>query len=205
MHDMTPVKDWFIQHISWRRFWLVGVFLIVCAGIFFGALIAYGNAYTARVLPGVFIGDMAIGGLDEAALRQYLESMYAKLSDQGIGVVVKGDSGQKRMTLYPAVLADEDVLEFFDDDIQKEVNYFLSYRKKGNILVRGYQTAYSRLIPTKTHLLLFSRLTLFRIPWLPRRSGTCLIRANSSYRPAGHGHRSNSLLFCLRLPCKRDR
>ncbi|HAZ28696.1 MAG TPA: hypothetical protein DCY48_02890 [Candidatus Magasanikbacteria bacterium] len=152
MHDMTPVKDWFIQHISWRRFWLVGVFLIVCAGIFFGALIAYGNAYTARVLPGVFIGDMAIGGLDEAALRQYLESMYAKLSDQGIGVVVKGDSGQKRMTLYPAVLADEDVLEFFDDDIQKEVNYFLSYRKKGNILVRGYQTAYSRLIPTKTHL-----------------------------------------------------
>jgi vancomycin resistance protein YoaR len=66
--------------------------LILVAGVGGGALYAYGQQYTGRILPGVRVGDVDLSGQSAAGARSTLESAYASL---GAGrVLVSGPDGE---------------------------------------------------------------------------------------------------------------
>ncbi len=68
---------------------VLGVALV--AGVGGGALYAYGQQYTGRILPGVHVGDVDLSGLAPSAGREALTSAYASL---GAGhVLVPGPDG----------------------------------------------------------------------------------------------------------------
>jgi vancomycin resistance protein YoaR len=68
---------------------LLGIALVGTAGG--GALYAYGQQYTGRVLPGVHVGDVDLSGLAPDTARAALEEAYASLS--GGRIVVAGPDG----------------------------------------------------------------------------------------------------------------
>ena len=68
---------------------LLGVTLVVGAGG--GALYAYGQQYTGRILPGVRVGEVDLSGLTPDAARSALADAYAPLG--GGHVVVAGPDG----------------------------------------------------------------------------------------------------------------
>jgi len=68
---------------------LLGIVLV--AGVGGGALYAYGQQYTGRVLPGVRVGDVDLSGQSASAARATLERAYASL---GAGrIIVTGPAG----------------------------------------------------------------------------------------------------------------
>src|SRR4051812_30821013 len=79
------------SHRLWKRFFLaflLGLLAVLAIGV--GALYAYDQQYTGRILPGVSIGSVNLSGLteDEAAAR--LHAAYDRLADGRI-ILVAGD------------------------------------------------------------------------------------------------------------------
>ncbi len=69
---------------------VLGMVLVVAAGG--GALYAYGQQYTGRILPGVHVGTLDVSGLAPAAARDALAAAYSTL---GAGrIVLAGPTGE---------------------------------------------------------------------------------------------------------------
>jgi vancomycin resistance protein YoaR len=66
---------------------LVGVLVAMVVGT--GAIYAYDRQYDGRVLPGVHVGDVDLGGLDRDEAIAALESAYAPLGE-GVAVIEAG-------------------------------------------------------------------------------------------------------------------
>jgi vancomycin resistance protein YoaR len=69
---------------------LLGLLLVAVLGV--GALYAYGQHYSGRILPGVHIGAVDLSGMDAPAARRALADAYGSL-DAG-RVVISGPEGQ---------------------------------------------------------------------------------------------------------------
>jgi vancomycin resistance protein YoaR len=69
---------------------LLGLLLVAVLGV--GALYAYGQHYSGRILPGVHIGAVDLSGMDATAARRALADAYRSL-DTG-RVVISGPEGQ---------------------------------------------------------------------------------------------------------------
>ena len=65
-----------IMRFSWQRVGFVSLALVAAAGIFISALAVLGQAYKDRVLPGISLGQVGIGGLRTAELKNYLQSKF---------------------------------------------------------------------------------------------------------------------------------
>jgi vancomycin resistance protein YoaR len=65
---------------------------ILVAGVGTGALYAYGQQYTGKVLPGVSVGGVDLSGLSPELARRALQDAYASL--EGGRVVVAGPDGE---------------------------------------------------------------------------------------------------------------
>lgn len=69
---------------------LVGT--VLAAGVGTGALYAYGQQYTGKVLPGVRVGSVDLSGLPPAAARQAIDAAYGSL---GAGqILLNGPDGE---------------------------------------------------------------------------------------------------------------
>ena len=73
---------------------LIGLILTTTIGV--GALYAYDQQQVGRVLPGVSIGGVDVGGLDPTSASERLQAEYASLGEGEI--VINGPAGAHRIT-----------------------------------------------------------------------------------------------------------
>jgi len=137
---------------SWRRVWLSLIVVIVIVGILLVGFIAYAKSYDERVLPGLNIAEVPIGGMDQVELRDYLEKMEDKLVNEGLRFTYEIDGGEETLIIYPVLVSESNSIELIQLDIEAELEKLLGYNKSGNILSRGWQAVSTRL--TKPHLVL---------------------------------------------------
>jgi len=137
--------------ISWGRIWTVvavlAVLLIATAiGVF-----TYTQSYNNRVLPGVQLAGVPIGGMRAGELRTFINESVDKLISEGwkfeFSLHGTGDS----FILSPIVVTDGETIELASVDVDAEVDTILSYGKGGDILSRMQAVLRSRVTkPTVT-------------------------------------------------------
>ncbi|MFA7245475.1 MAG: VanW family protein [Candidatus Magasanikbacteria bacterium] len=123
-----------LVNFSWKRVWLIITIFVVMVGVFFVASFVYVDSYKEKVLPGVYLGGIHIGGMDKENLTTYIQSMNTKLLNKGILFNFSFEGEEKKFTVYPSVLAKEETRDLIDLDIQKEVDSLIYYRKNDNFL-----------------------------------------------------------------------
>lgn len=125
--------DFKLIRFSWKRVFLFLSFFVLFLGLVFSILFFYSNSFKDRVLPGIYLGDIYIGGMDRAELTDYIQKMENKLCDQGIKLHFMLNDQEEKLFLYPNISTENFTENLITVDIRKEVDYFLSFRKTENI------------------------------------------------------------------------
>ena len=123
-----------LANFSWRRVWIVVIVFVVLVSICFVGTLVYAHNYKDKVLPGVYLGGVHIGGMDQSSLASYLQNMNNKLLDDGIHFSFVLDGNDKDFVIFPTVSGEDISRELVRVDIEKEVKSILNYRKNNNIL-----------------------------------------------------------------------
>lgn len=135
---------------SWRRVWFVVAVFFIIVAVFFIALFAHAQVYKNKVLPGVMIGNVVIGGMDSNELTGFLQTMNDKFFAEGIIFSFELKDEKDSLIVYPIVAEDGVVSELMRIDIEKEVRRLVDYGKDEGFFVRLFKTIFSRF--QKTHL-----------------------------------------------------
>ena len=128
-----------------RKIWVWVVLVFVLLGIVSVGIVAYASTYENRVLPGVHIGSIMVGGMERAELTEYLHTMQDKLSKEGISFSFDAEGKNNEFTIYPGIIEDENIVDLVYIDIDNEVERLLTYQKEGNPLTRALSTGFSRV------------------------------------------------------------
>ena len=116
----------------WIILTLGGVFL---CGAFF-TLVSYAHSAEDRTLPGLFIGDIAVGNLTHDELKTFLTTRSSKLSTDGIHFDLKLDGQSHEFILVPETVTDADVVQYITVDADKETDRIFSLGKNGNTFTK---------------------------------------------------------------------
>ncbi len=127
-------------HFSWQHVWVIFLIIFLLFGIGFVGLVAYANSFTNRVLPGVHLGDMLVGGMEQASLQNFLDGMEKKLINQGITFEYTDATTSKQFVLYPSIVMNDTVVDWLSDDTSKEAAYLVHFQK-GNTIFSEAMTA----------------------------------------------------------------
>src|SRR3989344_8030088 len=104
---------------SWRRILVIIIFVafftILLAGTF-----AYTHNYKDKVLPGVYLGGVNIGGMDKVSLSSYLKNMNSKLLNEGIHFSFSLENENKDFILNPTVLSGDNARDLIQLNIDDE-------------------------------------------------------------------------------------
>jgi len=143
-----------VKGISWRRVWVWTIPFVVLAGILLMGFVSYASSYTERVLPGVHIGDVNLGGMSRDEVRAFLELMNEKLIDAGITLTFAVDGNTQRVHIDPTLVSADNFIELIRMDVERETDRMITYQKEGNVLVRGWSAVLVRIV--RPHLELMS-------------------------------------------------
>ena len=143
-----------VRSISWGRIWVWVLSFVVLLGLGLGGMISYASSYETRVLPGVNVGSVSIGGMDREALTTFFREMNNKLVDAGIVLSFSDEDTTERVHIETSVVSEDAFFELIHMNVDQEVEHFLSYQKEGNLLVRGWAAMLARV--SKPHLELTS-------------------------------------------------
>src|SRR5690606_17424729 len=121
-------------------------------GMCVGVLVSYASSYEDKVLPGVSIGEVEIGGMERAALATFLQEMKDKLVDAGITLTFEDETGPRTVWIESSIVSEDFVIELIHTDVEKEVDTLVSYHKDGNMLVRGWSALLVRLTNPRLEL-----------------------------------------------------
>ncbi len=127
-----------VRSLSWGRIWVVVVLFVVILGIVLGGMISYAVSYEERVLPGVSIGNINVGGLDREELTTFFREMNEKLVDAGIVLSFDNNGTPQRVSIESSIVSEDAFFELIHMNVEQEVEYFLTYQKTGNVFVRGW-------------------------------------------------------------------
>ena len=128
---------------SWRRIWIVVITVGIVLGVVLTGFVAYAKTYSQKVLPGVHVGGIPVGGLAEDEVRGVLQQMTDKLIAEGITFTF--DGGLEDLVLYPILVSESNSLELVEIDLDAEVESLLVYRKGGDIFSQGVAAIATRL------------------------------------------------------------
>ena len=117
------LKGFFSEHIktihfSWRRVWIIVVAVVVFVSIFLVGALVYARTYSDRVLPGVYLGDIHVGGMERQELTEYLQNMQTKLMDEGIHFTFQVDGHTKDFTISPQKVSEDAAVDLINFDIE---------------------------------------------------------------------------------------
>jgi vancomycin resistance protein YoaR len=143
-----------VKRVPWRRVWVWIIPCLIVLGIAFMGFVSYASSYTERVLPGVYVGDVNIGGMSRDDVRVFLESMNDKLIDAGVTLVFSVDGGDQRVHIDPTRVSADNFIELIRMDVERETDRMIAYKKEGNVLVRGWSAVLVRIV--RPHLELMS-------------------------------------------------
>lgn len=122
-----------IKNVSWRRIWIVVIVFVSIVSIFLVGTLVYAQNYKDKVLPGVYLGGVHIGGMDKVALTSYLQDMNNKLLDTGIHFKFTLDGKNHEFVVSPTVIREDGAQDLIRFDIGKETDAILNFRKNQNI------------------------------------------------------------------------
>ncbi len=137
---------------NWRFFWILSLLSIVLLGIFFVSIISYGFSYKYRVLPGISIGSVPIGGMEESEIKVFLDSMSDKLINDGIKFSYEINGSSEQLVIYPMVGTGDNSIELAYLDVDKEVDRLMGLGKRGGILGLSLMSLKLRIYPTSIYL-----------------------------------------------------
>ncbi len=109
------------------------IVVILVAGIGSG-LFVYAESFRGRILPGVFVGTVPVGGLDAATAKRRLASRLTAMSDTGIQVSLEGAPTQSTFTIDPTITTDEAKIDLLTVDLDQTVAHLLQYGRSRFIL-----------------------------------------------------------------------
>ncbi|PIY93503.1 MAG: hypothetical protein COY69_01375, partial [Candidatus Magasanikbacteria bacterium CG_4_10_14_0_8_um_filter_32_14] len=119
---------------SWRRILVIVIIFVVSFSILLAGTFAYTHNYKDKVLPGVYLGGVHIGGMDKTTLSSYLKNMNSKLLNEGIHFSFLLENENKDFILNPTVLSGDNARDLIQLNIDDEVNNLIAYRKNNNFL-----------------------------------------------------------------------
>ncbi len=146
--DIDNIKDTVstnLTAIAWSHIWVWVVLFAVLGGIALTSLIAYASSYEHKVLYGVSVGSVHVGGMEREDLRIFLEDMNTKLLDAGITLTFEDQGKTQYVRIDPAIRSEDFFVELIRMDIDQEVETLLSYQKEGNLIVRGWSALLVRV------------------------------------------------------------
>lgn len=129
--DMAENKP---ARFSWRRVLVAIAILFFIVFLVIGALAAQAEMYEDRVLPGVHIGKVAIGGMNKSELEDFLQSMNNKLLDEGFNFSLDINNKTEKFFLSPVIVTEGAAIELMSIDVKKEVERLTHYGKTGDII-----------------------------------------------------------------------
>ncbi len=111
----------------------VGIFLLLGFGLYL-----YSVSFKNRVLPGVSVGDLPIGGLANTELNELIQARAKSLSESGIKVKLLSMNGNSTLTI-PTIISTpnhgpQTLLSIDPDAATQEL---ISYGKTGNFVARS--------------------------------------------------------------------
>ncbi len=145
-------KDWY-GYIKSKRggLWVATLLSVIFLGIAFTGLIAYGEGFRGKVLPGVRVGEISLSGMNEPELREYLHTMQQKLIDTGIQVTLLTQE-EKTITVRPRVILNDDFFELVTIDIDAEISAIIGRHQNYSVLTRGFAALAGRIWPRQVKL-----------------------------------------------------
>lgn len=155
--DMSKLKTFIAEHaktikFSWHRVLITVGVVVFLVGILVAGTLVYAKQYENRVLPGVYVGEINVGGMEYGELVEYLQTMQTKLGDEGIHFSFGLNGDSKDFIIYPTVTNEESARDLIVIDPEKEADYLLSYRKDGNIITRAMSLLWVKLTGSEVKL-----------------------------------------------------
>lgn len=129
----SEIAERSLAHFSWRRVWIAIIILFFIVGVVIAGAAAQAKVYSDRVIPGVYIGKMAIGGMNRNELEEFLQSMNNKLFNEGFSFSVDVGNKLKKFYLPPVIVTEGTAIELMSIDVKKEANRLIEYGKTGDI------------------------------------------------------------------------
>lgn len=105
----------------WRGIKLLAIFIIIISFAVVGALSVYGAFFRDKVLPGVYIGDVPLAGLNRDELAVFLSDMNDKLANEGLRFRYSVDGREDTLVVYPELGSDNTLIELVEFNVEKEV------------------------------------------------------------------------------------
>ncbi|MBI4427103.1 MAG: VanW family protein [Candidatus Magasanikbacteria bacterium] len=114
------------------------------------ALAVYGASFRGEVLPGVFIGDAPLAGLNRGEVVAFLSDMNDKLANEGLRFSYQVDGRQETAVIYPEVVDDSVLPDAVEMNVEKEADNLIG--KDRNLLSWGVSALLSGWGETKYKL-----------------------------------------------------
>ncbi|MFH1947112.1 MAG: VanW family protein [Candidatus Magasanikbacteria bacterium] len=138
--------------VNWRFFWILLLISIVLLGIFFVSIISYGYSFKDKVLPGLSIGNVPIGGMNEPELKLFLDNMSDKLINEGLKFSYDINGTDDQLVIYPMAGTGDNAVELAYIDVEKEVERLMKWGKKGGIVGLSLVVLKLRVEPSNLYL-----------------------------------------------------
>ncbi len=122
-----------------RRFWLFCVSIFVALLLLAGGFCGLGYYYNNHVLPGIYIGDVPVGGMSRSSLKDYLETMNDKMMNEGLQFEYDVNGANKVLTIYPVLMSGSEAIELVRTDVETGVNNVIAFGKSGNWWLAGFE------------------------------------------------------------------
>jgi len=102
----------------WKALTFLGISLVMMIVLFVAGAYVWAQEYEGRIPPNVYIGELALGGLDPEQARVLLQEKIDEIVTGGL--VVRVDGEEKPLSLVTLVSTDliEDVAFYLDDTIE---------------------------------------------------------------------------------------
>ncbi|MFZ2978192.1 MAG: hypothetical protein WA057_00810, partial [Candidatus Magasanikiibacteriota bacterium] len=144
--EEEKAKKIFKMPVFWRRFLFTLIIASVVFGLGFSGLVAYSHYYADRVLPGINIGNIPVGGMDREELRSFINKMNDKMVTEGIKFAYKKDKQNFEFVVSPVSGAESGALELVRFNWDEEIDKLINYNKTGNFFnknIRALTTYFS--------------------------------------------------------------
>lgn len=115
-----------------KRIFFFGIGIVSICSVVLSGLFLYAYPYRDRVLPGVSVGSIPVGGLARAELIQLLHERIGDLAETGIDITYETDKRQGGFILYPVSVTEDTTTELIRVDVDAAADAILMYGREGN-------------------------------------------------------------------------
>lgn len=136
---------------EWKRF--LPIFFIITAllaGSVFGVVL-YGKQYGQKVLPGVYIGEVSLSGMNRDDVKNYLDKMTDKLVTEGIRLTLKNENN-KEIVIYPVQADENTTVELLKIDNEKSLERVMELGNSRSLFGRGWLALLGKMKMRVVHL-----------------------------------------------------